>query len=329
MSRSMIRFLIVGLSMAALLAVANPARAQLGTLQGTVSDPDGNEQASVKIIFSMVDNPEITAEAISDRYGVFFRNNLQPGQWNLDAEKWGKVGKLYNVTVNADEKRVIADLVLREPGAPPDYETTTMSRDKIDEYNARMAELQGLFAEVETDIAAKNYDEALTKLTTVASELDRCAACYTQMGNVHRQMGDLAAAEEAYKQALDFDPSLAEVYSVLAAMYAGQERYDEADEMTAKANELFGASGSSDPKTVYNQGVMLWNQNKFAEAEAKFKRTVELDPKMAEAQYQYAMTLINQNKLAEAKKPLEEYLRLAPDGEYAATAKALLEAIGK
>jgi tetratricopeptide (TPR) repeat protein len=325
----MIRLLVASLSMAALLAGANPAFAQKGTLQGTVTDPDGNEQASVKIIFSMVDNPEITAEAISDRYGVFFRNNLEPGQWNLDAEKWGKVGMLYNVAVVADEKRVISDLVMRDPGAPPDYETTTMSRDKIDEYNARMAELQVLFTQVETDIAGKNYDEALTKLTTIASELDRCAACYTQMGNVYRQMGDPAAAEEAYKQALDFDPSLAEVYSVLAAMYAGQQRYDESDAMTEKANELFGASGSSDPKTVYNQGVMLWNQNKFAEAEAQFKRAVELDPKMAEAQYQYAMTLINQNKLAEAKTPLEEYLRLAPDGEYAATAKALLEAIGK
>ena len=329
MSRSMIRSVVVSLSAAALLVAASPAFAQEGTLEGTVTDPDGNKVASVKIVFTMVDNPEIKADAISDRYGVYFRNNLEPGMWNLDAEKFGQIGMLYNVTVNPDEKRTIADLVMRDPGAPPDYEVSNMSREEVVEHNDRMGELQVLFAQVDADIARELYDEALAKLTTVADELEGCAACYAQMGNVHRRKGDMAAAEASYKLAVETDPSLAEVYSVLAAMYAGQQRYDEAEEMTNKANELFGSAGGGDAKTVYNQGVMLWNQNLFAEAEAQFKRAVELDPKMADAHYQYAMTLINLNKLAEAKAPLEAYLKLEPNGEFAATAKALLEAIGK
>jgi tetratricopeptide (TPR) repeat protein len=325
----MIRSLVVSLSVTALLALANPALAQKGTLEGTVSDPDGNKVAQVKIVFTMVDDPEIKAEAISDRYGLYVRSNLAPGLWNLDAEKFGQIGMLYNVTVRPDEKRIISDLVMRDAGAEPDYETTNMTSEEIVEHNDRMAELQIIFAQVEVDIARELYDDALGKLTTVASELEGCAACYAQMGNVHMQKGDQAAAEVAYKQAIAHDPSLAEVYSVLASMYAGQERYDEAEAMTEKANAIFGAAGGGDSKTVYNRGVMLWNQNLFAEAEVQFKRAIELDPKMADAHYQYAMTLVNQNKLAEAKAPLEAYLALEPNGEFAATAKALLEAIGK
>ena len=39
------------------------------------------------------------------------------------------------------------------------------------------------------------------------------------------------------------------------------------------------------------------------------------------------MTLVNQNKIPAAKPNLEMYLKLAPDGPNAATAKAILDTI--
>ena len=52
-----------------------------------------------------------------------------------------------------------------------------------------------------------------------------------------------------------------------------------------------------------------------------------MDPKMAEAYYQLGMTQVNQNKLPEAKASLQQYLKLAPRGPNAATAKAIVDSI--
>ena len=54
---------------------------------------------------------------------------------------------------------------------------------------------------------------------------------------------------------------------------------------------------------------------------------MKLDPRMADAHYWLGMTLVSQSKLPQAKAPLQEYLKLAPNGEHAETAKALLAQI--
>jgi cytochrome c-type biogenesis protein CcmH/NrfG len=92
------------------------------------------------------------------------------------------------------------------------------------------------------------------------------------------------------------------------------------------------APSGNDAKSLYNQGVILWNQTsadpkKIPEARAFFERAVKLDPKYANAQYMLGLALYSDGKMAESKGPLEEYLKLAPSGENAATAKALLASI--
>jgi Flp pilus assembly protein TadD len=82
--------------------------------------------------------------------------------------------------------------------------------------------------------------------------------------------------------------------------------------------------GTSDPSTLFNTGVTFWNQGKGAEAQTYFERAIKADPKMAEAHYLLALALLNQGKMQEAKAPLTEYLKLAPTGPNAASAKGIL-----
>jgi len=97
--------------------------------------------------------------------------------------------------------------------------------------------------------------------------------------------------------------------------------------MSAKATELMGAAGNTDPAAVFNQGVILWNQSKIAEAKAQWTKAVELDPKLADAHYWLGMACVNQGQLPDARKAFETYLKLAPTGQYAETAKAILAQI--
>ncbi|HUF46739.1 MAG TPA: tetratricopeptide repeat protein [Vicinamibacterales bacterium] len=329
MMRTRIRPVVVAVVVMLALLVATPALAQRGGLRGFVVDEDGQPVGQVRVNFINVADPNKKQSAISDRFGEYIRNNLDVGLWNLEAERFGKAAKYYQVTVKDGESRRIPNLVLGDPDRPPVFEESALDNDEIAKRNARLEELNVLFAQAEVSTTRGDYDDALAKLTEIAGEIENCAACYARMGDVYRRKKDLDAAEKAFKQAIDMDPKLVDPYMALAELYNEQRRYEEATAMGAKAAELAGASGSATGggAAAYNQAVILWNQNKIAEAAEAFDRARKTDPKMAAAHFRYALAMFNLGRLPEAKEPLETYLKLEPNGENAAEAKALLEVI--
>ena len=80
---------------------------------------------------------------------------------------------------------------------------------------------------------------------------------------------------------------------------------------------------------MFNQGVILWNAGKVAEAKKQFEGAVQANPSHAEAHYQLGMALVNEGNLAGAATEFETYLKLAPAGPNAATAKSLVAQLKK
>jgi Flp pilus assembly protein TadD len=80
---------------------------------------------------------------------------------------------------------------------------------------------------------------------------------------------------------------------------------------------------------MFNQGVILWNGGKVAEAKQQFEAAVAANPNHAEAHYQLGMALVNEGNLAAAGTEFETYLKLAPMGPNAATAKGILTTLKK
>ena len=77
----------------------------------------------------------------------------------------------------------------------------------------------------------------------------------------------------------------------------------EAAAASAKATELGAVAprgGGGNADALYNQGVILWNGGKIAEAKKPFEEAVAANPNHAEAHYQLGMALVNRGKLAEA-----------------------------
>ena len=72
-------------------------------------------------------------------------------------------------------------------------------------------------------------------------------------------------------------PDDAEAYNGLANVYNAQRKFDEAAAASAKANELAaaapgGAGGGGSADSLYNQGVILWNSGKIADAKKRSSR---------------------------------------------------------
>jgi tetratricopeptide (TPR) repeat protein len=330
-NKQILRVFIASMFALLMAALATPASAQQGSLRGKVVDEAGKPVPDAELTLEFVGDYQREYKVKTDSKGEWVKAGLPPGggTWTITATKGPLTGVIRGVSVRIGEMSPTGDIVVKA-GNSKSAETAKMSNDEIEKRNKRQKELEQLFTDANTAIDASDYDEALIKLTAITTEVPKCAACFSKMGDVYVKKSDLAKAEESYLKAIEIDPTLVDPYNALASVYNSQKKFDDAAKMSAKANELqtaAGGAGGGSAESLYNQGIIFWNQGKIAEAKAQFQKVIELDPKMADAQYWYGMALVNEGKLPEAKKPFEEYMKLAPTGQYAETAKAMLAMI--
>jgi tetratricopeptide (TPR) repeat protein len=122
------------------------------------------------------------------------------------------------------------------------------------------------------------------------------------------------------QKAVELDPSLTQIYGVLAS--AAQQSGDK--KAAAEWQAKFEIAHPDTPESLYNKGVEAYNQKKIKDAEALLQKAVEAKPDFALAHFWLGMVSFNLNKKASAREHLEKYLSLDPNGSEAATAKEIL-----
>lgn len=317
------------LSIAALALVFGflsvPASAQLtSVITGKVVDEAGKpvEGAEIKGEFLGDVNREWTTK--TDKKGDFLKAGLAPGPWKITATKDKLVGVNPRINLTLD-RMALPNIVL---GEPKKSAAAGMSAKEVEAANKKQAAMEADFNAAKLAFDSGDFDGAIAGLQKVLVNLPTCAACYSSIGDAYNKKNDLTNAEAAYLKAIELDATKPAPYGALATIYNAQKKFDEAGKMSAKASELSEASGGGgDAGSVFNQGVILWNQSKAAEAAVQFEKATKLDPKMADAFYWLGMCQVNQGKLPAAKAPFQEYMKLAPTGQYADQVKAMLDVI--
>ncbi len=98
--------------------------------------------------------------------------------------------------------------------------------------------------------------------------------------------------------------------------------------MSTKAAAAGGGGGGS-ADAVYNQGIILWNQGKIPEAKVKFEEAIEANPNHAESISSSEWRCSTKVKFLRPSPAFEKYLSLAPEGQFAGQAKAMLAQLKK
>ncbi len=139
---------------------------------------------------------------------------------------------------------------------------------------------------------------------------------------------------EAYQKAIELQPADAGYHNNLALALARDKKFDEAQAELNKAAQLDPPNAG---KYYYNLGALLVNSGQTAASEQAFQKAIEADPNYADAQFQYAtalsakLTIGADGKMVAPpgmREALEKYLALAPTGQFAEGAKALLQQLG-
>jgi tetratricopeptide (TPR) repeat protein len=310
---------------AAALTIALPALAQsTGMVKGTVKDDKGQAVEGAKISIEFAEGMNRKQETKTNKKGEFVQIGLQPGAYKVTAEKEGVGAKMMETRVRLGATAEL-NFVLAKGSAGP-------TKEEI----AKNVELKKAFEDGVAASKAGNSDEAIAKFKQATELSPTCGDCFYNLGYAYSQKKDYEKAEAAYKKAIEIKTDYADAYNGLANVYNSQRKFEEAAAASAKANELSSASAGTAGTTtggnanaLYNQGVILWNAGKIADAKKQFEAALKVDPNHAESHFQLGMALLNENSLAQAVPEFETYLKLAPEGPNAAVAKSVLSSIKK
>jgi tetratricopeptide (TPR) repeat protein len=302
----------------AALAIAMPAAAQMGGMvKGRVLDDKGQPVIGANVTITAVDTSR-KFQTKSDKRGEYMQIGLTSGGYMVVAEKDKLVSAQQKATVRAGAPAEV-NLVIGVAAAAASADAA-----------ARGAALTKAFDDAVAAQKAGNFDTAIEKFNEGLTVNPNCFSCYNGIGRAYVGKKDYDKAEAALKKSIELRPSDAEAYSELANMYNAQRKFDLAAEAGKKASELAGggAAGGGNPDVLYNQGVILFNGGKSAEAKPLFEQVVQANPDHAEGHYMLGMTLVGENP-AVAVTHFETYLKLTPSGPNASMAKQFVDALKK
>jgi len=220
-------------------------------------------------------------------------------------------------------------------------------KKQIDEDAGRRkknAALNQAFNDGTNAMEQKNYDVAITKFTE-ASELDpKQVAVWNGLASAYIQRAktktgadfdaDTAQGIGAYEKAIELKPEDSSIRNNYGLALAQGKKLPEAQAELEKSVALDPASAC---KAYYNLGALEMNAKQDDAAYAAFQKAIAGDPKCSGAWYYIGNILANKATMASdgtATYPpgtadaFQKYLEIAPTGEHAEEAKAMLQAMG-
>ena len=184
-------------------------------------------------------------------------------------------------------------------------------------------------AELEKGRAAlldrKKIEEALTHLEKAVRIYPRFYEAQLLLGTAYMDAGRWEQSAAALGRARALNPKSGAALFALGEVYRHQKKYDEAERAL---NEGLAIDEKS-PAGHYTLGRVYWDRGDYAKAGPQVGRAIQLKPDFAEAHLLAGNILLRARQGENALTEFEEYLRLAPNGEFAGQARQMVEKIKK
>lgn len=334
---------------------ATTAHAQ-SLVKGKVVDAQNKPVEGALIHFEQKD-ANTKRDTKSDKKGEFLFVGLPSGEYKVTASKDGiSVDQPAHVT---GSEPAFISFMLRATapaaaaGAPPSEKAVAaLTAGAKDQTEAD--QIKGLAAAALEAYNANNNKEAVAKFSELVKKVPNCADCFMYLGVSYFGNAQPDEAESALKKSIEIQPT-AEAYNMLMRFYNQQKKFQLAEEMNRKAGEL-AAKTEADRQAAeakkaeaaaavatsnaavatqtasaspYNEGVGLWNSQKYAEAKVKFEEAAKADSQNADAQYMLGMANLNLGAIPAARAAFQEYLKISPTGEKADQVKTFLTQLPK
>lgn len=230
--------------------------------------------------------------------------------------------------------------------------------------NSKIANLNGLLGQARASIKAKNFDDAVTAMTTATGAKPDEGILWVTLGDAQLGAADAAAAAARTAHTNPADAAIMQKYKDAGASYqkgidlnAASKKpspetagaaYNQLGQSLAKTGDVKAAATAYDNAAkaqptqagmyMFNEAATLLNASANDDAAIAADKAIAADPKRADAYYVKGQALISKaavdpktNKITAPPGCVEayqKYLDLAPDGPHAKEVADILGGIG-
>lgn len=176
-------------------------------------------------------------------------------------------------------------------------------------YQQARTKLERYEQEQNLELAISLFNQALRRDPHYALAHAGIGEAYWRLSRFTRKADQVALAEEHCRRALDFDETLAEVWTTLGMIHAGTGRAEQAVQDLQKAI-------NRDPRNTaaYRELANAYRKlGREAEAEATYRKAIALDPRSWIALSHFGGYLANRGRAAEAEQKYKDALNIVPD----------------
>jgi tetratricopeptide (TPR) repeat protein len=329
MSRPARRFLLLTLLT---LASAGAAPAQFNQtprtsapveIRGQVRFSEGGAPAENTIVRLESFRGGYIGEVITDRSGKFRFTGLGPDDYIVRVHLPG----YRDAEQRVDLQRVTSD-----------YVYLTLSRDRASLSAPPAAAAAAAVGTVDASVppaARTEYEAGLAAVLNKRTgegipRLEKAVALYPNffeanlmLGTAYLDTKQFAKSEAALRRALELKPKTVAALFALGELYREQKKYDEAEKAIKEGLALDDRS----PEGHYTLGRVYFEKNDIPSAGRAVGQALKLKPDFAEAHLLAGNLYLRAHRADYALAEFQEYLRLAPAGEFAPQTRQLIAKI--
>lgn len=154
----------------------------------------------------------------------------------------------------------------------------------------------------------EDYPKAFTEINTVLRSNVYNPEAYFLKGMCYKHMKDTSKAISSFQTAVQTDPKYIDALIQLAIIYEARK-----DPLALQYYENAYRADSSSVEPLYGQ-IMFWqNQNRFAEAKKVCLRIIAKDRNYPKSYYNLGWMLLQEDSIEKAKRHFEMALQVKPD----------------
>ncbi len=262
----------------------------------------------------------VEGEVMTDRTGKYQFSGMAPDMYIISVHLPGFVDQRREV----DLQSVASDYVLFQlmPQKPAAADDDSVHGAAVVDANVPL-EARREFDRAQLALDGKRMEEAARHLERAVTIDSHFLEALLRLGTIYMDLGEWHKAEAQLHRILEIDPKTANVFFLLGELYLQQKYYAEAEKALREGLALENRSWQGH----FTLGRLYWQKGEIVRAARQVAIAIQLNPNHAEAHLLAGNIFLRAGKREDALAEFQEYLRLAPRGQYSSQAKEAIEKI--
>lgn len=262
----------------------------------------------------------IIGEIMTDRTGKFRFSGLQPDQYIVTVRLFGFKEVQQHVNLRDATSEYLLFQLVADSSAP----STAPTSSSVVVNASTPADAQKEFEEGRAALLdRKEVEKSLPHLEKAVSIYPNFLDAQFLLGTAYMDLHQWDKAERALRRTLEINPNSSAALFALGEVYLRQKKYVEAEKSLQEGLKLDKDSWQGH----FALGRTYWSMGNISKAGPQVGRALQLKPDLAEAHLLAGNILLRARQPENALTEFEEYVRLAPKGEFAEQARATAQKI--